>query len=64
VAQKKPAVHHTRRVQAVETSPAEEQVAEEAPASAPVTQENKTNQVLKKAAGDAVKKGLGKAFGF
>jgi hypothetical protein len=64
VAQKKPAVHHTRRVQAVETSPAEEQVAEEAPASAPVTQENKTNQVLKKAAGDAVTKGLGKAFGF
>jgi hypothetical protein len=60
----KPAVHHSRRVQAEETSPAEEQAAEEAPAPTPVPQENKTDQVLKKAAGNAVKKGLGKAFGF
>jgi hypothetical protein len=60
----KSAVHHTRRVQAEESSSTEEQAAEEAPAPTPVPQENNTNQVLKKAAGNAVKKGLGKAFGF
>lgn len=48
----------------VQAAPAPVEESNPAPEPTPIPQENVTHQVVKKAAGEALKKGLGKAFGF
>jgi hypothetical protein len=60
----KPVVHHASRPKAVEAAPPQEQASEPSMPPTLAPQENTSNKVVEKAAGNAIKKGLGRAFGF